>query len=673
MKTFILLILALIWIENVQSQDHTAIAEFHQKLVQIKDVMTHFPHNASAPTVPSFQNAQLNSGPLGGPSCSPLSTSWRPVQVELQMNPQQDLVIGWSDPNQEVTITDNYFLEGNIIVVNHGTLNLIDADFVLKGNIIVTDSAQFHIQGSQLTVLAEYLYQYFIWGVGHSVITFDSSEISTNGQSWSAAFGEDARIVFHDTHFNEVITAGLFGKPTVEILRSNPFEWVLFDSTKITVSHAGPHIFWFVFPDSSQATLSFPDGEFVTDFSISADNPDIGGIGYTFDIDSTADVFWGLILQEGSDVTVRDSFLRTTGIQVLTGDSLEVSGLVNDQYYENFTAPISDRRFHLINTTLKTWNVYPWGVKQLALNNSIIGELGAAGNTETTVESSMVDGSGGYVFTEDSSSTVFFLSSIFSHNIARGRSLQIHLFSSSLMGDIIATDASVMVFVNSLMQQIPTARDTSAIVEMAINPPENPTVNQLLPVTGTAVVSAGPFLPLDLQHYRLQYGIGPEPQEWIQIGSIHTNELRNDVLETWDTHGLEPGPYVLKLALFLSEADSLEALQWVYLQEATVTSISETESKRPKTFSLSQNFPNPFNPETTIQYQLPEDNRVTLKIYNLLGEEVRTLVDQQQPAGSHTAVWDGRDNHGRMVGTGLYLYRLQAGDKIVSNKMLFLQ
>ncbi|MFQ6116112.1 MAG: FlgD immunoglobulin-like domain containing protein, partial [bacterium] len=211
------------------------------------------------------------------------------------------------------------------------------------------------------------------------------------------------------------------------------------------------------------------------------------------------------------------------------------------------------------------------------------------------------------------------------------------------------------------------------VVEMAINPPENPTVEQLLPVTGTAMVYAGPFLPVDLQSYRVAYGIGGEPEAWFQIGSTHTGEVRNDVLETWDTHGLEPGPYNLKLTLFLSEEDSLEALRWVYLGESTVTAISDSDSKNPESLALFQNYPNPFNPETTIQYQLPEDTWVTLKIYNLLGEEVRTLVDKQQPAGSHTAVWNGRDNHGRTVGTGLYLYRLQAGDKIISNKMLFLQ
>ncbi|MBX2992789.1 MAG: T9SS type A sorting domain-containing protein [Bacteroidetes bacterium] len=80
----------------------------------------------------------------------------------------------------------------------------------------------------------------------------------------------------------------------------------------------------------------------------------------------------------------------------------------------------------------------------------------------------------------------------------------------------------------------------------------------------------------------------------------------------------------------------------------------------PKSFDLSQNYPNPFNPATTIQYALPNSALVTLKIYNLLGQEMATLVDQTKPAGYHTAVWDGRNQHGSDAATGVYLCRIEA-------------
>ena len=90
----------------------------------------------------------------------------------------------------------------------------------------------------------------------------------------------------------------------------------------------------------------------------------------------------------------------------------------------------------------------------------------------------------------------------------------------------------------------------------------------------------------------------------------------------------------------------------------------------PTTYELNQNFPNPFNPATTIRYGLPQDERVTLKIYNLLGEEVVTLMnDELQPAGYHVAIWDGRNKLGEMVGSGVYIYRFRAGSFTAIKKM----
>jgi hypothetical protein len=106
------------------------------------------------------------------------------------------------------------------------------------------------------------------------------------------------------------------------------------------------------------------------------------------------------------------------------------------------------------------------------------------------------------------------------------------------------------------------------------------------------------------------------------------------------------------------------------------------EVAAPKTFALEQNYPNPFwsgatspafgggNPTTQIRYQLPQAVQVSLTIYNMLGQKVRELINAQQPAGYHTAIWDGRDNAGRPVPTGVYHYRLQAGSFTVTKKML---
>jgi hypothetical protein len=90
----------------------------------------------------------------------------------------------------------------------------------------------------------------------------------------------------------------------------------------------------------------------------------------------------------------------------------------------------------------------------------------------------------------------------------------------------------------------------------------------------------------------------------------------------------------------------------------------------PTEFELSQNFPNPFNPVTTIRYGLPREESVTLKVYNILGESVATLLDKEKKsAGLHVAIWDGRDVHGRQVASGVYVYQLVAGNSHLTRKI----
>jgi hypothetical protein len=82
----------------------------------------------------------------------------------------------------------------------------------------------------------------------------------------------------------------------------------------------------------------------------------------------------------------------------------------------------------------------------------------------------------------------------------------------------------------------------------------------------------------------------------------------------------------------------------------------------PAKFDLHQNFPNPFNPQTEIRFDLPEEAHVQVVIFDLLGREVRTLVDKDAKAGYHSIVWDGKDRSGQTVASGVYLYQMSAGN-----------
>jgi len=93
----------------------------------------------------------------------------------------------------------------------------------------------------------------------------------------------------------------------------------------------------------------------------------------------------------------------------------------------------------------------------------------------------------------------------------------------------------------------------------------------------------------------------------------------------------------------------------------------------PIAYRLDQNYPNPFNPTTTIQYGIVKEGLVTLTVYNILGQEVKTLVNTQQNGGTYKVTWNGLDNHNRMVSNGIYIYRIVSNDFVKSKKMVFLK
>ncbi|NHZ84786.1 MAG: T9SS type A sorting domain-containing protein [Planctomycetia bacterium] len=113
-----------------------------------------------------------------------------------------------------------------------------------------------------------------------------------------------------------------------------------------------------------------------------------------------------------------------------------------------------------------------------------------------------------------------------------------------------------------------------------------------------------------------------------------------------------------------SESPSAEIAAW-FLGETHVSSKpGELEAPIPQTFALHQNYPNPFNATTTIRYDIPERSIVSIKIYDILGREVATLVHNTMSAGFHELRWDGKDIQGIPVSTGMYIYKFTANSKV---------
>ncbi len=105
----------------------------------------------------------------------------------------------------------------------------------------------------------------------------------------------------------------------------------------------------------------------------------------------------------------------------------------------------------------------------------------------------------------------------------------------------------------------------------------------------------------------------------------------------------------------------------------TTLSGNITSPKKPVTFNLAQNFPNPFNPSTTIEYSVQSTDNIQIKIFNSIGQLVKTLVDEVKTPGEYSVVWNGQDDGGLLVSSGVYFYQITTKDFISSKKMILLK
>ena len=105
----------------------------------------------------------------------------------------------------------------------------------------------------------------------------------------------------------------------------------------------------------------------------------------------------------------------------------------------------------------------------------------------------------------------------------------------------------------------------------------------------------------------------------------------------------------------------------------TITDVKHESNAIPVSFAVSQNYPNPFNPSTLINYSLPKSSLVTIKIYNILGQEIKTLINSEHQPGYYSIQWNGDNNYGHSVASGIYIYRVTAGQYAKSMKMMLLK
>jgi hypothetical protein len=175
---------------------------------------------------------------------------------------------------------------------------------------------------------------------------------------------------------------------------------------------------------------------------------------------------------------------------------------------------------------------------------------------------------------------------------------------------------------------------------------------------------------VNIQMIAVTGGFGPHVRLFDPEGDLITGASDNDYALISNRILPETGTYTI----IATERVGDEVGEYFLILSQLPTDADDNQSSgMPGTFVLNQNHPNPFNPQTTIDFNLPRSSLMSIDVYNILGENICTLISRRLTPGPHSVVWDGRDANGAEVPSGVYFYRLQTEEFSQTRKMLLLK
>ncbi len=571
------------------------------------------------------------------------------------------LVIG-ATPGDELVIESEWLQPGPIIVLGDGILRFRNAKATLLGDLFTVQDAQVIVDSSTLYFPQEYFYQRNIILTGNSSMKVHNSTLDFGGLVHTMATVDDASLELINVIKPDFSTVGMYGNSSITIDSIDMAgEFVIDENVNLNIKNATTVLLWHSFRDGANVDISFPEGSQVDSYIFNNSLPGVSGVNYSISINSCKNVMWGMMPSNGSEVTVSNSKIRTIGMQFRGSDSVNVSGLVNNNQYENFTAPLDDRYLHLINCNVMTWSIYTFDSVYVDVKGCILGEIGVMGRSEVNVFQTYIDGSGGYFFATDTTFSVIGFSSLTSSLRSSSNSFVIFAYSTMMNGLVQALQNSILMLVQSSITATPEFDPGSVIWMANIASPASGFTNSQVKIAGSAWIDKGATSDLmNFDHYAMFYQKASDTTTWYPIGTQQETEIREDVLLNWDTQNIEPGAYFLKLDLTDNWSNTLTALKTItLLPEVLGTGDEPDQEGRPKVF------PNPFIDRITVEVPGQNNDQIIFVIYNSRGEVVFSVTRTPASSGEMNFNIDGSG-----FSPGIYFYRLEKGDKVFTGKLV---
>lgn len=573
-------------------------------------------------------------------------------------SPQSDTLFVGIPPYDSLIVTGTFTHTGPVMVIGNGILRFKHANATIVGDLYVWgDHALVTSDSSYLSFPQQYFYQRSLVIAGKGKVVYRNTTLDHGGLSHNLVLTDSARIELNRVTNIGFTTCGMNKDSQIDVDRINEAgEFVILDHSRLSYRHAKTILLWYHVPDSALFHYSFPSGDSVQSYNLDNTTPGISGISYSVHVDTSTDVMWALMPANGSDVSISDSRIRSIGLWFLGHDTVSVSGLVDQSTYSDYTADLTDRTLHLINSSVRTWSLYPMDTVSLNVSSCIVGEIGSEAHCSVITTGAIVDGSGGYWWSTDQT----FMAGVncMAVNAIRSskNSIFIFAYSSLSQGEASAMGNSIMMIVQSQLPNLPVLYDGSCIWYSFIGKPSTALVDTIVPVYGSAWIDKTPISPLmDFSWYRMYWQKSGDTA-WHPIGEKIYSEKRDEILARWDTHGLGPGLYYLKLVITDNTPDSNqnEAVTGITL----LPGIFGVEEIRSTNFD-ARIFPDPVTNSSVLHFFLPHGERVGISVTDVNGKIIYRTEEEfpegnQQfaigslnlPAGCYSCILKSHDRFG---------------------------
>jgi hypothetical protein len=561
------------------------------------------------------------------------------------------LWVGIAPYPDSLVITGNQTYAWPIIVLNNALLRFKNAHATIHGDLIAFGHGKIYADHSTLVFPQQYFYQRNIILVQNSMLKASNDTINYGGFVHGMTVTDSASVVFNQVYQTDFMTTGVSRHGSIAMNGVNiTGEYIIQDQAGLNFKHCTQLLLWHQLPDTAVVNWTFPAGNAVYNYAFKRGLAGISGVNYDISADSCHQVMWGLMPTDGSHVTISNSVIRAIGLWFVKNTSVAVTGLADRSFYTSFAAPISDRTLQLNNDSVITWSLYPMNKSKITVSNSTVGEIGSFGSSSVSGTFYSVDGSGGYHFSSDTSTTL--ANALFATcNVRSERSgLFVMLNSTMYSGAVTAIGNSIMIVLQSSLTQDPVPLEGSVAWNGNIAQLSNTYVDSTIQISGSAWIDRTPSSHLmDFKNYQLLYQ-KQGASSWTPMGPVSNSRQRNAPLGTWNTHGLSPGSYTLNLKLHDSWGDSASAIKNVTLLPWVMT-VHNQEN----VLSDIQLFPNPASTQTEIVLEQSRSQSLETSLFDISGRKVLSILSSEMTGRRIISL----DLSG--VPAGMYVCRIRCG------------